>query len=115
MKLIEKTIELEELKLMAEKNMFSLVKAVVDIKKELMVVEMEMHADAERFLLERDSQQRDLWGINLYPEKYGSEEFIEYDSMINLRPNDGNVSRGVDNEKIRRKVKEVVKKLVKNE
>ena len=91
----------------------SLVKAVVDIEKGIMVVDATMHADEEFFLLEQEgSKQEHLWGINIYPELRNSEKFIVFDSMINLRPGWGNRSRGVDDPKIQEKIKTIVNKLV---
>jgi len=89
----------------------NLVKAVVDIEKGIMAVGGELHADEEAFLLEKGSQQRHLWGINLYPELQ-EEEFIEFDSVINLRPMQGNRTRGVDDVQIRQKIKEIVNSLI---
>lgn len=77
-----------------------------------MVVDAELHADQEKVLLENGSKQENLWGINLYPEDFAQEEFIEFDSMINLRPSWGNRSRGVDDENLRRKIIKIVNKLV---
>lgn len=54
-----------------------------------------MHADEEAGLLEDGSGQRSLWGINLYPAEYGSPDWVEFDSMINLRPLQQNRSRSV--------------------
>jgi hypothetical protein len=86
-------------------------KAVVDIEKGIMAVGGELHADEEALLLEKGSQQRNLWGINLYPELQG-EEFIEFDSVINLRPMQGNRTRGVDEVSLRQKIKEIVCRLI---
>lgn len=95
------------------KKMFgNLVKAVVDIKKEIMVIDAEMHADEEKFLLERECEQQNLWGINLYPEFFGQDNFVEFDSIINLRPWQNNQSREVESEEIRKKIREIVDKLV---
>lgn len=111
MKIIKSKISLKELKKMSKKMFDGLVKAVIDIKKEIMVVDAEMHADEEQFLLEQDSKQKDLWGINLYPAKTGSD-FVEFDSMINIRPSQNNRSRSIDNKKIRQKIIEIINKLV---
>ena len=113
MHLVDKTITVEELKPMSEKMFGNLVKAVVDIEKEIMVIDADMHADQELFLLEHDSEQKNLWGINLYPFKYGTPDWIEFDSMINLRPSSGNRTRGVDDPKLREKIIAIVNKLVK--
>ena len=112
MKFIDSTITTAELQKMAEKMFGQLVKAVVDIDKEVMVVDAEMHADEEGVLLEHGSQQNNLWGINLYPDKT-EEDWIEFDSMINLRPGWGNKSRGVDDPRTREKIITIVNKLVK--
>jgi hypothetical protein len=77
-----------------------------------MVVDASLHADEEALLLSDESNQSDLWGINLYPELTG-QDFIEFDSMINLRPGQGNNSRGVDNPKIKAEIINLVSTLVK--
>jgi hypothetical protein len=111
MKIVKDKIELKELKEMALNSFGNFVKAVVDIESEIMVVDTELHSDEEAILLENGSEQKNLWGINLYPELEGNN-FIEFDSMINLRPSQGNRSREVDDPKIREKIKFVVDKLV---
>jgi hypothetical protein len=112
MKIIEKEITLGELKAMSAKMFGNLVKAVVDIEKEIMVVDAELHADEEALLLEKGSEQKNLWGINIYPEMTGSD-FVEFDSMINLRPSQNNRSRGVEDIEIQKNILEIVNKLVK--
>jgi len=111
MKIVKDKISINELKQMAEKMFGDMVKAVVDINKEIMVVDGELHADEEAVLLENGSQQKDLWGINIYPDMLGSD-FIEFDSMINLRPSQNNRSRGIDNPDIRNKILDIINKIV---
>jgi hypothetical protein len=104
-------IEITELKEMAEKMFGGLVKAMVDIEKEIIAFDAPMHADLLELLIEKEnSEPKNLWGINIYPEKVG-EDFIEFDSMMNLKPGLGNKSRGVENEDTRNKIIEIVKKL----
>lgn len=112
MNIIEDHISIAELKVMSAKMFGSLVKAVVDVEKEIMAVDAEMHADEEGLLLQNGSKQKNLWGINLYPDKIG-EDFIEFDSMVNLRPSQGNRSRGVDDLSVQQLIKKIVNKLVK--
>src|SRR6266702_7155262 len=104
MKKVEDMITVAELSEMAEKMYGNLVKGVVDLKRNMLVVDAEMHADEEQFLLEDSSVQQDLWGVNLYPEKFGTDDFIEFDSMINIRPRQQNMSRGVEDENIRKQI-----------
>lgn len=111
MKLVDKKISLDELKKMSSRVFGGLVKAVVDIEKEIMVVDGVMHADEEKYLIENGSFQDNLWGINIYPELEGND-FIEFDSIINIRPRINNFSRYIENESIRKKIIEIVNKLV---
>lgn len=111
MQIIEKKITLAELKPIAARIYVNMVKAVVDIERGLVAIDAELHSDLESFLLQKSSKQKDLWGINLYPDAVG-DDFLEYDSMINLRPSQGNRSRGVESEELRNKIMLVVKKWV---
>ena len=88
-----------------------MVKAVVDIERERMVLDAELHADQEAELLADGSVQQNLWGINLYPDIDGPD-WLEFDSMINLRPSFGNRSRGVDDPAIREAITALVARLV---
>ena len=112
MKIIIETLKLDELKQMAAATFGNLVKAVVDVDREIIAVDAELHSDLEALLLENGSKQNSLWGINLYPEMQG-EDFVEFDSMINMRPSQGNRSRGIENEEMRRKIIVIVTKRVK--
>ena len=107
MRIIQDTLTFDELKQMAAQRFGDLVKAVVDVERGLMAVDAELHADLETALLEDGSVQRNLWGINLYPELEG-EAFIEFDSMINMRPSQGNRSRGVEDEATRQRILAIV-------
>lgn len=109
--IIREHITREQLKQFAHDTFVDLVKAVVDIERGIMAVGGELHADEETVLLEDGSKQANLWGINLYPDKTG-EDFIEFDSMINLRPSQGNRSRGVDDPTIQQQIITVVSKLL---
>jgi len=111
MKIIENKITLAELKELAIHQFGNMVKAVVDIEKGVMAVDAPLHADEEALLLEQGSRNEDLWGINLYPELTGAD-WIEYDSMINLRPAQNNLTRGVFDPAIRARITVIVDKLV---
>jgi hypothetical protein len=89
-----------------------LVKAVVDIRQKLLVIDAEMHADEEAYLLENGSHQEDLWGINLYPDQFGADGFIEFDSMINIRPRQNNSSRSVEDLGLQQKIRDIVSEVV---
>jgi hypothetical protein len=111
MKVVDE-VSIAELSEMA-KNMYgSMVKADVDIAKGIVIIDMGMHADGEAYLMQRGSKQNDIWGINLHPADYGTKDFIEFDSMINIRPSQGNASKDVLDPKVRRQIIEIVDKVV---
>lgn len=103
---------LTELKQMAAATFGDLVKAAIDVDRELIAVDAELHADLEALLLQDGSKQKSLWGINFYPEMHG-DDFIEFDSMINMRPSQGNRSRAIENKEICKKIIEIVAKRIK--
>jgi len=113
MKIVKDKITMSELKEMAKRMYENLVKAVVDIEKDILAIDAEMHVDLEQFLIEKENcEPKNLWGINIWPEKTG-DDFIEFDSMINLKPGFGNRTRGIDSTETKDKIKKIVNKLVK--
>ena len=96
---------------MAARLFGDFVKAVVDVDRELLAVDAELHADLEAALLQDGSEQRSVWGINLYPD-VPADQFIEFDSLINIRPSQANKSRGVEDEAIRKKIVAIVEKRI---
>jgi hypothetical protein len=112
MEIITKMLEFDKLQEMAARTFGNLIKAVVDVDRELLAVDAELHSDLEALLLEDGSKQKNLWGINLYLDMQG-EDFIEFDSVINVRPSQDNRSRDVENKEIRKKIIEIVAKRIK--
>jgi hypothetical protein len=111
MKIVKDKILIKELKEIANQRFGDLVKVVVDVEKKIMAIGGDLHSDEEALLIENGSKQQNLWGINLYPD-IKDESWIEFDSIINLRPSQGNRTRGVDNPKIREEIIKIVNKLV---
>ena len=109
MVIVRDALKIEDLRHMAARMFGDLVKVVVDVDRELIAVDAELHSDLEALLLQDGSQQRSLWGINLYPD-LPADAFIEFDSLINLRPSQRNRSRGVEDEAIRKKIAAVIEK-----
>ena len=111
MKIIGNAISLIELKALAKTRFGNLIKAVVDIEKEIMAIDADLHADEEAALLNAGSLQNNLWGINIYPDIEGPD-WIEFDSMINLRPSQKNHTRGIDDIKVQQKIITIVGNLI---
>ena len=109
--LVDKPIGRRQLREMGEPQFGGYVKAVVDINREIMAVGGDFHADEEAFLLDRGSSQMDLWGINLHFDLQ-PPDMVEFDSVINIRPRQGNPSRGVEDSTRREKIVKIVGELV---
>ncbi len=87
----------------------TMVKIVVDIERELLALNGEMHADLEEVLLEDGSEQQYLWGANIY---FSRPHDLEFTSLINIRPGQGNKSMEVLDPLVRETMTRIVKKYV---
>ncbi len=111
-KIITEPIDRVELQSIANERFGDMVKGVVDLEKKVMALGGELHADEEAVLLEHGSLQKNLWGINLYPA-LTDDSWLEFDSMINIRPAQGNRSRGVEDVGIQKQIQDIVNQLIK--
>jgi len=109
-RVVRDTVSRDELREIAKQQFGDMVKAVVDVEQGIMAIGGELHSDEEAMLLDQGSAQRHLWGINLYPDK-PLDEWIIFDSMINVRPSGGNRSRYVESSEIREAVTRIVNRL----
>jgi len=111
MQILQEKISRLQLKELAANTFVDMIKCVADVGRNIMAVDAELHADLESLLLENGSEQDNLWGFNLYPDETG-DDFIEFDSLINIRSWKGNRSRDVEDENVRRQICDIVSKFV---
>ena len=109
--IIRRPITRAHLSSLGEAQFGDMVKAVVDVERQVMAIGGELHSDEEAALIEDGSAQTNLWGVNLYPAEQGNA-WIEFDSMINVRPSQGNRSRNVEDPVLRDRIRQVVTVLV---
>lgn len=109
--LVTEPISAQRIREAGEELYGDMVKAVIDIEKGVMAIGAELHSDEEAFLIERNSRQENLWGINLYMER-ALPEMVEFDSMINIRPRQNNRSRAVEDPGLRDRIIAIVTTLV---
>jgi hypothetical protein len=109
--IIKQPVDIQTITSVAEKSFGDMTKAVVDIDQGIMAIGGELHADEETVLLENGSKQENLWGINIYPA-LPIETYIEFDSMINIRPKQNNRSRSVENTNTQEQIRTIVSKLI---
>lgn len=110
--IVREHISVDELARLTQRMDGELVKVVVDVRRGIMAVGARFHAELEAELLDDGSQQADVWGINLYPARYDRAEWLEFDSVINLRPRHGNRSRSVDDPRASREIASIIDRLV---
>lgn len=111
MEILENPITINQLQTIAEALYGDMVKAVADVSAGRIAIDAELHSDLEQLLLSTGSEQENLWGFNLYPEA-DEEDFVEFDSLINIRPRKNNMSRDVENEDIRKHILEIVNQYI---
>ena len=111
MQILDSSISRADLRTIAQNTFGDMVKCVADVRRGLLAVDADLHADLERMLLDDGSAQEDLWGFNLWVEEEG-DDFIEFDSLINIRSWQGNPSRDVLNPEIRDAIKKIVSRFI---
>ena len=111
LRIVRQPITRSDLQRLAREQFGEFIKAVVDVGRGMMAIGGDLHADEEAALLQDGAHQSDLWGINLFPDHQG-DELIEFDSMINVRPSQGNRSRDVQDAATRRRIREIVEGLI---
>ncbi|MBP5539561.1 MAG: hypothetical protein J6X69_07055 [Bacteroidales bacterium] len=111
MQILKRPVSHEELKAIAQNTFGDMVKCVADIRRGLLAIDADLHADLEALLLQNGSSQEDLWGFNLWVEEEG-EDFIEFDSLINIRSWQNNPSRDILNPDVRDSIKSIVAKQI---
>jgi len=110
-RIIKEKITLDELKEIAKENFGDMVKGVADIKERVLALGGELHADALEALIENGSEPENIWGMNIYPEK-PRQSWIEFNSLINIRPTQNNLSMDIQSAEIKKKVGQIIDQLV---
>jgi hypothetical protein len=109
--ILEEPIDREELARLVAAHFSDMVKYVADVERGIAAVGGELHADAQALLLERGSRQEDLWGANYYPAR-GPDDCIEYTSLINIRPAQGNRGMVVEDPGLRQRIRDITFQLI---
>lgn len=110
-RIIKDKITKKELEELAEEFYVEMVKGVADIEKGIIALGGEWHIDANQVLIEDGSKQENLWGFNIYIDK-SKPERLEYNSLINIRPRQGNKNMEIEDEEIKNRIFEIINNLV---
>lgn len=109
--ILEGKISEAELRRLVQAYFGDMVKYVVDVRRGVVAIGGELHADAEQILLERGSRQSDIWGANYYPG-LGPAQCIEFTALINIRPSQKNPSMEIADKKVRAAVQKLTFDLI---
>lgn len=110
-KIIRDKITRPELEELAKEFYREMVKGVADIERRIIALGGEWHMDSNQVLIADGSSQENLWGFNIYLNKQAGER-LEYNSLINIRPGQGNRSMEVENSEIKGKIFDIISELV---
>jgi len=108
--IVDRIIPMGELKQIASGLYVEMVKAVADVDAGILAIDAELHSDLEYLLIENGSDPNSLWGFNIFPDLFVTEDFIEFDSLINIRPRQNNCSRDVEDASVRQSIRDIVNK-----
>ena len=111
MQILDHKVKISELKTLAEKMYGFLIKGVIDIEKEIVVIDGEMHSDLQEALVAAGSRGINIWGFNIRPDK--GEDWLEFDSMVNIKPLLNNLTRGIDDPKTRARAELIIRQIIK--
>jgi hypothetical protein len=109
--IVTESISVDDLKTLAQKSYGHLIKGVVDIEREVVAFGGEWHIQANMKLSEKGSSQADCWGFNVVFD-LPKDSWIEYKSLINIRPLSGNRNIEVQDDKIRERMKKIINKKI---
>lgn len=106
-KIIDKKIAESELREIAKDFYIDMIKGVVDVEQEILAMGGEYHIDANMILIKNGSKQQNIWGFNWYFDKT-QDERIEYVSLINIRPAQGNRAMEIQDPYLRDAMKTII-------
>ena len=84
------------------------IKVAVDVERKCLAGGGIMHADCEAILLKEGSKQENIWGADWYPK----ERRVEFNSLINIRPRQGNRKLEIQSQDLRSQVERIVRKIL---
>ncbi|MFZ1019780.1 MAG: DUF5674 family protein [Minisyncoccia bacterium] len=110
-KILDHKIGIEEVKKLADFWYGTMIKGAVDIEQGRVALGGDYHIEDSELLTSTGSKFEDIWGFNIRFEE-NPNGILEFDSMVNIKPNFGNRSRSINNEEIIKKATEIIYKFI---
>lgn len=105
--ILNNKISIDEAKKLADGWYGTMIKGCVDIEQSRVALGGDYHIESSELLTKSGSKFEDVWGFNIRFEE-NPDGVLEFDSMVNLKPNFGNRSRGINNQEVSNKAREVI-------
>ena len=109
--ILDHKINTKEVKRMANFWYGTMIKGAVDVEGGRVALGGDYHIEDSELLTSTGSKFEDIWGFNIRFEE-NPNGVLEFDSMVNIKPNFGNRSRSINNNEIIKKVTEVIYKFI---
>ena len=110
-KILDHKISIEEVKELANFWYGTMIKGCVDVENGIVALGGDYHIESSELLTDNESKFEDVWGFNIRFEE-NPDGVLEFDSMVNIKPNFGNRSRGIHNEEITEKARAIIYKFI---
>ena len=110
-KILDHKIDVEEVKKLADLWYGTMIKGAVDIEIGRVALGGDYHIEDSELLTSTGSKFEDIWGFNIRFEE-NPDGVLEFDSMVNIKPNLGNRSRNISNDEIIKKATEIIYKFI---
>ena len=110
-KILDHKIDLEEVKKLADFWYGTMIKGTVDIELGRVALGGDYHIESSEILTNSGSKFENVWGFNIRFEE-NSNGVLEFDSMVNIKPNLDNRSRNIINEEVIKKAAEIIHKFI---
>jgi len=110
-KIIDKKINIDEIKEFAKNWYGTMIKGAVDIEGGRIALGGDYHIEDSEKLTSTGSKFENIWGFNVRFEE-NADGVLEFDSMVNIKPNLGNRSRSIADEEVVKKAKEIIYKFI---
>ena len=109
--ILDHKISIEETKKMADSWYGTMIKGTLDIELGRVALGGDYHIESSEMLTASGSKFENVWGFNIRFEE-DPDGVLEFDSMVNIKPNFGNRSRGINNEEVIKKATEIIYKFI---
>ena len=110
-KILDKKINIDEVKKLADIWYGTMIKGAVDIEGERVALGGDYHIEDSELLTSIGSKFEDVWGFNIRFEE-NPNGVLEFDSMVNIKPDFGNRSRNINNEEVVKKATEIILRFI---